>query len=74
MILTLSCNLLLQMARTKTTTRKSTEGRAPHHRLAPHEPHPKPTVEERLRAKLAKVTAERNAVRQRLEQVTQERD
>jgi hypothetical protein len=30
-------------------------------------------MEERLRAKLAKVTAERNAVQQRLEQVTQEK-
>jgi hypothetical protein len=31
-------------------------------------------VEERLRAELAEVIAERNAVQQRLEQVTQERD
>jgi hypothetical protein len=31
-------------------------------------------MEERLRAELAKVTAERNAVRQHLEQVTWERD
>jgi chromosome segregation ATPase len=31
-------------------------------------------MEERLRAELAEVTAERNAVQQRLEQVTQERD
>jgi hypothetical protein len=31
-------------------------------------------MEERLRAKLAEVTAERNAVRQHLEQVTWERD
>jgi hypothetical protein len=62
MILTLSYNLLLQMAHTKTTARKSTGGRAPRHPLAPREPRPKPTEEERLRAKLAEVTAERNAV------------
>jgi hypothetical protein len=62
------------MAYTKTTAHKSTSGRAPHHWLAPHEPCPKPTMEERLRAELAKVTAERNAVRQHLEQVTWERD
>jgi hypothetical protein len=62
------------MARTRTTAHKSTEGRVPRHQLAPHEPSPEPTMEERLRAKLAKVTAERNAVQQRLEQVTQERD
>jgi hypothetical protein len=31
-------------------------------------------VEEKLRAELAKVIAKRNAVQQRLEQVTQERD
>jgi hypothetical protein len=31
-------------------------------------------VEERLRAELAEVTVERNAVQQRLEQLTQERD
>jgi hypothetical protein len=31
-------------------------------------------VEERLRAELAEVTAKRNTVQQRLEQVTQERD
>jgi hypothetical protein len=71
MILTLSYNLLLQMARTKTIARKSTGGRAPHHQLAPR---PKSTEEERLRAELAEVTAERNAVQQRLVQVTQERD
>jgi hypothetical protein len=52
----------------------STGGRVPRHQLAPCEPCPEPTVEERLRAELAKVTAERNAVQQRLEQVTQERD
>jgi hypothetical protein len=62
------------MACTKTTAHKSTKGRAPHHQLAPCEPRPKPTKEERLRAELAEVTAERNAVRQRLEQVTWERD
>jgi hypothetical protein len=62
------------MARTRTTTHKSTEGRAPRHQLAPHEPRPKPTEEERLRAELAEVTAERNVVQQRLEQVTRERD
>jgi hypothetical protein len=58
------------MAHTRTTARKSTRGRVPWHQLAPHEPHPKPTMEERLRAELADVTAERNAVQQRLEQVT----
>jgi hypothetical protein len=62
MTLTLSYNLLLQMARTKTTARKSTEGRAPHHPLAPREPRPEPTEEERLRADLAEVTAKRNVV------------
>ena len=62
------------MARTKRTARKSAGGRAPHHRLAPREPCPEPTEEERLRAELARVTAERNAAQHRLEQVTQERD
>jgi hypothetical protein len=62
------------MARTRTTARKSTEGRVPWHQLAPREPRPEPIMEERLRAKLAKMTAERNVVQQRLEQVTQERD
>jgi hypothetical protein len=62
MILTLSYTLLLQMAHTKTTARKSTGGRAPHHWVAPREPCPEPTEEERLRAELAEVTAERNAV------------
>ena len=62
------------MARTKRTARKSAGGRAPRHRLAPCEPRPEPTEEERLRAELARVTAERTAVQQRLEQVTQERD
>jgi hypothetical protein len=62
------------MARTRTTARKSTGGRVPWHQLAPHEPCPEPTMEERLRAELAKVTAERNAVQQCLEQVTHERD
>jgi hypothetical protein len=62
------------MARTRTTTRKSTGGRAPRHQLAPHKPYPKPTETERLRAELAEVTAARNAAQQRLEQVTQERD
>jgi hypothetical protein len=66
--------MLLQMARTKKTARKSTGGRVPHHQLAPREPRPEPTVEERLRAELAKVTAERNVAQQRLEQVTHERD
>ena len=74
MILPLRCNVLLQMARTKRTARKSAGGRAPHHRLAPHEPRSEPTEEERLRAELARVTAERNAAQQHLEQVTQERD
>ena len=62
------------MARTKRTARKSAGGRAPRHRLAPREPRPEPTEEERLRAELARVTAERTAVQQRLEQVTQEQD
>ena len=71
MILPLCCNFLLQMARMKLTARKSTGGRAPRHRLAPREPRPKPT-EERLRAELARVTAERSAAQHHLEQVTQE--
>jgi hypothetical protein len=58
------------MARTRTTTRKSTGGRVPQHQLAPREPRPEPPMEERLRAELAEVTAKRNAVQQRLEQVT----
>jgi hypothetical protein len=62
------------MARTRTTARKSTGGRVPRHQLTPREPCPKPTVEERLRAELVEVTAERNAVQQHLKQVTQERD
>jgi hypothetical protein len=62
------------MAHTKKTARKSTRGRVPRHQLAPHEPRPEPTVEERLRVELAEVTAERNAAQQRLEQVTHERD
>ena len=62
------------MARTKLTARKSTRGRAPCRCLAPREPRPEPTEEERLRTELARVTAERNAARHRLEQVTQERD
>ena len=70
MILPLRCNFLLQMARTKLTAHKSTGGRAPRHRLAPREPCPEPTEEERLRAELARVTAERTVVQQRLEQVT----
>jgi hypothetical protein len=74
MILTLSCTLFTQMARMKSTARKSTGGRAPRRQLAPREPHPEPNMEERLRAELAQMTAERNTVQQRLEQVTQERD
>ena len=74
MILPLRCNLLLQMARTKHTARKSAGGRAPRHQLAPREPRPEPTEAERLRAELARVTAERSAAQQRLEQVMQERD
>ena len=74
MILPLRCNFLLQMARTKRTARKSAGGRAPHHRLASREPRPEPTEEERLRAELARVTAERSAAQHRLEQVTHERD
>jgi hypothetical protein len=62
--------MFLQMARTRTTARKSTGGRVLWHQLAPHEPRPEPTVEERLRAELAKLTAERNVVQQHLEQVT----
>jgi hypothetical protein len=62
------------MARTRTIAHKSTGGRAPLHQLAPHEPRPEPTEEKRLRAELVEVTAERNAVQQRLEQVTRERD
>ena len=74
MILPLRCNFLLQMARTKLTAHKSAGGRAPRDRLAPREPRPEPTKAERLRAELARVTAERNAAQQRLEQVTQEWD
>ena len=74
MILPLRCNFLLQMACKKLTARKSTGGRAPRHRLAPREPRSKPTEAERLRIELARVTAERNAAQQRLEQVTHERD
>ena len=74
MILPLRCNFLLQMKCTKCTAHKSARGRAPHHRLAPREPRVEPTEEERLRAELARVTAERNAAQQRLEQVTQEQD
>ena len=74
MILPLRCNFLLQMTRTKLTTRKSAGGRAPRHRLAPREPRPEPTEAERLRAELARVTAERNAAQQHLEQVTQKQD
>jgi hypothetical protein len=50
------------MAHTRTTARKSTGGMVPQHQLAPHEPRPKPTMEERLRAELAEVTTEINAV------------
>jgi hypothetical protein len=46
----------------------------PRHQLAPREPRPKPTMEERLRVELAEVTTEINEVQQCLEQVTQERD
>jgi hypothetical protein len=53
MILSLSFNLLLQMARIKTTALKFTGGRAPRHLLAPREPRPEPMEEERLRAELA---------------------
>ena len=74
MILPLRCNFLLQMAHTKLIAHKSAGGRAPHHRLAPREPRPEPTEEERLRAELTRVTVERSAAQQRLEQVTQERD
>jgi hypothetical protein len=58
------------MARTRTTARKSTGGMVPRHQLAPREPCPKPTMEERLRAELAEVTTEINVVQQCLEQVT----
>ena len=74
MILPLRCNFLLQMARTKRTARKSAGGRVPRHQLAPREPRPKPTEAKRLRAELARVTAERSAAQHHLEQVTQERD
>ena len=74
MILPLHCNFLLQMARTKRTARKSAGGRAPHRRLASREPRPEPTEEERLRAELVQVIAERNVAQHRLEQVTQEWD
>ena len=70
MILPLRCNFLLQMARMKRTTRKSARGRAPRHQLAPREPRPEPTEEERLRVELARVTAERSVAQQHLEQVT----
>jgi hypothetical protein len=62
------------MARTKRTARKSTGGRVPRHQLAPCEPRPEPTEAERLRAKLAEVTAARGAAQQCLEQVTHETD
>jgi hypothetical protein len=62
------------MARTKHTAHKSARGRAPRHQLAPQEPRPEPTEEERLRAELSRVTAERSAAQQRLKQVTQEQD
>jgi hypothetical protein len=62
------------MARTKSIAHKSTGGRVSHHQLAPREPHPESTEEERLRAELAHVTAKRTAIQQRLEQVTWERD
>ena len=58
----------------KLTTRKSARGRVPHHRLAPCEPCPEPTEAVRLRTELARVTAERNAAQQHLEQVTQKQD
>jgi hypothetical protein len=74
MIFTLSRILLIQMARTKMTARKSTGGRVPRHQLAPREPHPEPTEVERLRAELAEVTAARDAARQQLEQVIRDRD
>jgi hypothetical protein len=45
MILTLSYNLLQQIARTKSTTRKTTAGKSPCHQLAPREPRPEPTEE-----------------------------
>jgi hypothetical protein len=57
------------MARTRTTARKSTRGKAPQHQLAPREPRPKPTKEERLRAELAEVIVDRNAAQQHLELV-----
>ena len=74
MILPLRCNFLLQMACMKLTACKSARGRVPRHRLAPREPRPEPTEAERLRTELTRVTAERNAAEQRLEQVTQEQD
>jgi hypothetical protein len=62
------------MARTKRTARKSARGRAPRHQLAPREPRHEPTEAERLRAKLAKVTAARDAAQQHMEQVIHDRD
>jgi hypothetical protein len=61
MILTLIYTLFPHMACIKSTARKSTGGRAPRHQLAPREPC-EPTEEERLRAELAEMTAERNVV------------
>jgi hypothetical protein len=62
------------MAHTRTIACKSTGGRVSQHQLAPCEPRPEPTVEERLRVELAEVTTERNVAQQRLEQVTHESD
>jgi hypothetical protein len=62
------------MAHTKRTARKSAGGSAPRHQLVPREPHPEPTKAERLRAKLAKVVAIRDAGQQHLVQVIHDRD
>jgi hypothetical protein len=58
MILTLSYTLFYRWPARKGLLAKSTGGRAPQHQLAPHEPRPEPTMEERLRVELAQVRKE----------------
>jgi hypothetical protein len=53
---------------------RTTGGQAPRHQLAPREPRLEPTEAERLRAKLAEVTAARDTAQQQLEQVIHDRD